>query len=242
MTSDGQTRSYQLARELNFMKPMDVFDLNAFRATPLLREPYEHVVVRGFVKPEALAQINADYPAIEHSGSFPLAALKFGPNFQAMVDALESEEFRRAFEEKFQFDLSGRPTTITVRGRCDRRDGQIHRDTESKIITILLYMNPAWDDSGGRLRILRSRDNLEDFAAEVPPSDGTLIAFLRSDHSWHGHLPFEGPRRVIQFNWVTGSDSQRLAIFRHRVSASVKQMLSFFKPPRASAPGASAEM
>ncbi len=221
---------------------MEIFALDAFRAAPLQREPYEHVVVRGFVNPEALAKINADYPSIEHSGSFPLAALKFGPSFQAMVDALESEEFRRAFEEKFQIDLSGRPTTITVRGRCDRHDGRIHRDTESKIITILLYMNLVWDDSGGRLRILRSRDNIANFAAEVPPSDGTLIAFLRSDHSWHGHLPFEGPRRVIQFNWVTGSDSQRLAIFRHRISASVKQMLNFFKPPRPSAPGTSAEM
>jgi len=221
---------------------MDIFDFDALRATPLQREPYEHLVLRGFVKPEALAKINAHYPAIEHSGSFPLAALKFGPNFQELVDALEAEEFRKAFEEKFQIDLQGRPCTITVRGRCDRHDGRIHADTVSKVITILLYMNPAWDDSGGRLRILRSRDNLENFAAEVPPVDGTLVAFLRSDHSWHGHLPFEGPRRVIQFNWVTGSDSQRLAILRHRVSASVKHVLSFFKPPKPTAPGAPAGM
>jgi len=34
---------------------------------------------------------------------------------------------------------------------------------------------------------------------------------------------------VIQFNWVTGEGSQRFNLFRHRVSASVKQMLSFGK-------------
>jgi len=208
---------------------MDVFDYEALRNAPLERKPYEFVILPGFVKPEALAKINPDYPRIDHAGSYPLASLEFGASFQALVDALESDEFRKAFEEKFQVDLSGRPTTITVRGRSDTRDGNIHCDSESKIITILLYMNPGWDDSGGRLRLLRSRGDINDVAAEVPPSGGALVAFLRSDHSWHGHLPFIGERRVIQFNWVTGEGSQRFNLFRHRVSASVKQMLSFGK-------------
>ena len=217
---------------------MDVFDYDALRSAPLQHEPYDYVILRGFVKPEALRKINADYPHVDHAGSYPLASLEFGPNFQAMVDALESEEFRKAFEEKFQIDLSGRPSTITVRGRCDTRDGNIHCDSESKIVTILLYMNPEWDDAGGRLRLLRSRDDINDIAAEAPPSGGTLVAFLRSDHSWHGHLQFIGERRVIQFNWVTGAKSQRFNLFRHRVSASVKQILSFgkSKDSRAAAP------
>ncbi len=210
----------------------DIFDLDAFRAAPLEREPYEHVVLRNFVRPEALRRINSDYPRIAQAGSFPLDSLKFGPGFRAMIDALESEEFRKAFEEKFAVDLTSRPTTITVRGRCGTHDGKIHNDSTSKIITILLYMNPAWDDSGGRLRLLRSRDDINDVAIEVPPSDGTLVAFLRSDRSWHGHLPFEGERRVIQFNWVRDSGNQRLALFRHRLSASVKHLLSAIRPER----------
>lgn len=215
---------------------MQIFDFETFRATPLNREPYEHLVIPGFVKAEALEKINADYPKIEHAGSFPLDHLEFGPAFQEMIDALESEEFRKAFEEKFQIDLSKRPSTITVRGRCDSHDGKIHHDSASKIITILLYMNPAWDNSGGRLRLLRSRDSIEDVATEAPASGGALVAFLRSDHSWHGHLPFIGERRVIQFNWVTDNESQRFAIFRHRVSASVKQMFSFGKASKDSRP------
>jgi hypothetical protein len=39
---------------------MDVFDWQAFRAIPLSRDPYEYVVVDGFVKPDALEKINAD--------------------------------------------------------------------------------------------------------------------------------------------------------------------------------------
>jgi len=211
---------------------MDLFDWENFRSTPLNCDPYEHVIVSGFVKPEALRKINAEYPGIEDTGSFPVEALQFRPGFQLMVDALESEEFRRAFEEKFQVDLSGRPTTITVRGRCAGGDGQIHTDSVGKIITILIYLNPLWHDSSGRLRVLRTK-NIEDVAAEVVPSGGNLLAFLRSDHSWHGHLPFSGERRVVQFNWVANKRNQMIVFLRHRLSASVKHLLRNAKPSKA---------
>jgi hypothetical protein len=211
---------------------MDLFDWENFRSTPLNCDPYEHVIVSGFVKPEALRKINADYPAIEDTGSFPVEGLQFRPGFQLMVDALESEEFRKAFEKKFQVDLSGRPTTITVRGRCAGGDGQIHTDSAGKIITILIYLNPLWHDSSGRLRVLRTK-NIEDVAAEVVPSGGNLLAFLRSDHSWHGHLPFSGERRVVQFNWVANKRNQTIVFLRHRLSASVKHLLRNAKPSKA---------
>jgi SM-20-related protein len=219
-----------------------IFDLEAFRAAPLEREPFEYLVLREFVKPDALCRINSDYPRIMHSGSFPLDSVKFGPGFQDMVNVLESEEFRKAFEEKFGVDLTGRPSTITVRGRCGAHDGKIHNDSTSKIITVLLYLNPDWDDAGGRLRLLRSRDDIDDVAVEVPPSDGTLVAFLRSDRSWHGHLPFEGERRVIQFNWVNDRSNQRLALFCHRLSASVKHLLSSLRPVKEPQPEDPARM
>jgi Rps23 Pro-64 3,4-dihydroxylase Tpa1-like proline 4-hydroxylase len=72
----------------------------------------------------------------------------------------------------------------------------------SKIITVLIYMNEQWDDAGGRLRLLRSADNIDDFFAELPPVAGTMLAFKRSNNSWHGHKSFAGQRRVIQFNWL----------------------------------------
>ena len=50
--------------------------------------------------------------------------------------------FRETFEEKFELDLTGRPTITTVRGRCDPGDGKIHTDSKTKIITVLIYMNP----------------------------------------------------------------------------------------------------
>ena len=92
---------------------------------------------------------------------------------------------------------------ITVRGQARAADGRIHADSRTKLITVLIYMNESWEAEGGRLRLLRSPDGLDDAVAEVPPAAGTLLAFLNTPHSWHGHSPVSGPRRVIQLNWVT---------------------------------------
>jgi len=199
-------------------------DLDALKAAPLTKEPFQYFVVPGFIRPEACADINRDYPKIAESGSFPVDQLSYGAHFRNFLDELASDEFREVFEEKFGLDLAGRPHTITVRGHCSPKDGRIHTDTASKIITILIYMNPEWEHSGGRLRLLKTSDNLDDPIMEVPPAAGTLLAFKRSDNSWHGHKPFSGERRVIQFNWVTSEGDRRIAMLRHQVSASFKRL------------------
>ncbi len=199
-------------------------DLDALKAAPLTKEPFQYFVVPSFIRPEACADINRDYPRIAESGSFPVDQLSYGAHFRGFLDELASDEFREVFEEKFGLDLVGRPHTVTVRGHCSPRDGRIHTDTASKIITILIYMNPEWEHSGGRLRLLKTSDSLDDPIMEVPPAAGTLLAFKRSDKSWHGHKPFSGERRVIQFNWVTSEDDRRIAMLRHHVSASFKRM------------------
>lgn len=203
---------------------MNGLDLDAFRATPLVRQPFEYLVVPGFVKPEACAAIHADYPRIEAPGSFPVSELTYGAAFRGLLDALNGDAFRHAFEEKFGLDLAGRPTVVTVRGRCGPKDGNIHTDQESKIITVLIYLNRRWGESGGCLRLLRSGTDIEDLLTEIPPLDGTLVAFRRSDNSWHGHKPFLGERRVVQMNWVTSQRVRLYETLRHRASAWVKKL------------------
>ncbi len=208
---------------------MNRLDLAAFRSTPLTHEPFPYLIVPHFVRPVALAAINADYPTIQSPGSFPVAGLTFGSGFQYLLDELRGSAFRAACEEKFAIDLSGRPDMITVRGRCGTRDGNIHTDGATKILTVLIYMNPTWEQSGGRLRLLRSPHDLDDVIVEIPPAEGTLLVFRRTENSWHGHKPFVGPRRVVQFNWVTSQAVERRERYRHRVSALVKKTLSFFR-------------
>ncbi|MBN8531521.1 MAG: 2OG-Fe(II) oxygenase [Alphaproteobacteria bacterium] len=205
-----------------------VLDIAKFKATPLQTDPYDYIMVPGFVVKEAFDPIIQDYPAITKGGSFALGSLTYGPAFSKLVEALESEEFRKAVEEKFSVDLTGKPTIVTVRGYCRRKDGKIHTDTESKIISLLLYMNPSWESQGGRLRLLRS-NKIDDVAAEVPPTAGTLLVFRRSDHSWHGHTSHEGMRKVVQLNWVTDKKFVEYNEKRHGWSSFFKRLNPFEK-------------
>ena len=198
-------------------------DLDAFDAATVTREPFAFAMVPRFVKPEAMAAINADFPLVSHPGSFPLPTLEYGPAFARFMDAIQGAEFTRAVEKKLGVDLNGRPTMVTARGVSAARDGQIHTDSRTKVITVLIYMNNAWEAKTGRLRLLRAHD-LEDVIAEVPPDEGTMLIFKNEPHAWHGFHAFEGPRRVIQLNWVTDMGVVRREQFRHRVSAFFKRL------------------
>jgi SM-20-related protein len=202
-------------------------DLDLFARTPLRADPFPYILVPGFVPEAARAALAADYPKIDRPGSFPVADLRFGPAFARFLAEIEGPAMRAAFAEKFDIDLSGRPTMVTVRGQAQLKDGSIHTDTASKLITVLVYMNEAWEAKGGRLRLLRSRDNLEDMVTEVPPAAGTLLAFRVTRNSWHGHAPASGPRRVIQLNWVENERVVRRERLRHGLSARVKRLLPF---------------
>jgi SM-20-related protein len=200
-----------------------LIDVEAFRNAVLVREPFAYTMVPNFVRADAFAAIEKDFPDIRHHGSFPLPTLQYGGAFAQFMDAIRGPEFTHAVEEKFSIDLSGRPTMITVRGQSRAADGQIHTDSVTKLITVLIYMNGNWENAHGRLRLLRSPDNLNDVIAEVPPDQGTLLVFKNQSNAWHGFEAFEGPRRVIQLNWVTNSGVVWREQTRHKISAYFKR-------------------
>jgi hypothetical protein len=49
---------------------MSMLDLATFNATKLCRDPFDFLVVPGFVKVEARAAINADFPRVDLPGSY----------------------------------------------------------------------------------------------------------------------------------------------------------------------------
>jgi hypothetical protein len=206
---------------------LSVLDLDRLRAAPLQRDPFDFVVVENFVRTEYLPAAVAEFPPLGKHGSFPLNGQDYGAAFARLAAALENDDLRRAIEEKFAIDLEGRPTMITLRGYSDGKDGRIHTDSATKLITLLLYMNPVWEDAAGRLRLLRRVDDLEDFVAEIPPIAGTMVAFRRSANSFHGHHAHIGPRRSIQLNWVSDAGVVRRELARHRWSARLKSLNPF---------------
>lgn len=201
-----------------------MLNLAALEKAPVQKDPFPFVVVPNFIEAGGLDRIEKDYPQISKPGSFPLETLRFGPGFSRFMKELRQPAFRDIMGEKLGIDLKGRPTTITVRGQAREKDGQIHLDSKSKLVTVLIYMNGKWEADGGRLRLLNSPDNLDDMIMEVPPAQGTLLAFLNTPNAWHGHKSFQGERRVIQLNWVRDHWVVWREKSRHSVSAFFKKL------------------
>lgn len=174
-------------------------------------EPFPHLVVEKFLRPSALEAINADFPDVSEPRNHDVRKLAYGPTFQSLLEELAEPEWIRALGAKLGVpDLAELPTNITIRGQCESSDGHIHTDHWSKVVTVLIYTNPTWTAAGGRLRILRSPDDLEDYATEVVPAGGTMLAFRRSARSFHGHRSHVGSRRLIQISWLRPNPVARL--------------------------------
>ena len=202
-------------------------DFRRLAATPVERQPFPHVVVPGFVPPAALDAVLADLPPLAKRGSFPIDGVNLGPHAAALMRAMQGVELRTAVERLFDLDLRGSPTMVTLRGWTSERDGRIHCDSLAKRVTVLLYLNKqtdAWTRQEGCLRLLHGPDDLEDFAVEVPPVNGTLLVFPNGPTTWHGHRRFVGQRYSVQLNYMTTDDKARSEMRRHRISAFVKRL------------------
>ena len=204
-----------------------MLNFDRIAAAPATHQPFSFLCADPVLDKPSLAAVTRDFPALDGPGLFPLDGLDYGQHFAKLVEELRLPRLQQLMEEKFDVDLSDKPLMITVRGFCQRKDGRIHVDSTDKVVTGLLYLNdPVWTDQGGRLRLLRGPDSLEDAIAEIPPHGGTMLVFRRSDTSWHGHAPFEGPRRALMFNWMRSESTWAKNVLRHKVSAFVKRGLA----------------
>jgi SM-20-related protein len=180
-----------------------VLDLDAVRNAPLAREPYSFFLGQDFLRPETIDELRRTFPAITKPGFLTVDDVPIEGKFRTLIDELEGEELTEVLSEKFGLDLRPFPRLTTIRKISQAKDGRIHTDGPSKVMTLLVYMNDTWEASeDGRLRVVYDADRFEPYAVEVPPTMGTVFAFLRADNSWHGHKPFAGERKVVQVAWV----------------------------------------
>jgi hypothetical protein len=200
---------------------------DALQAAEVAEAPFRHIILRGFVPPDELAAVVRDLPELGRRGSFPISAVRLGPAAQALVEEMEGGRLRHIVAGKFGLDLGDTASMLTLRGRSGERDGRIHTDSTAKRVTILLYLNEAkdaWERQEGCLRLLRGPDDIEDYAVEVPPVDGTLLVFPNGPTTWHGHRRYVGPRAVMQLNYMANDAAARSELRRHRFSAFIKRL------------------
>src|SRR5262245_19219819 len=211
------------------MSDPTIINIDSVRDAPLSREPYDYFLGSGFLRQDAIEDLRRDFPDINKGGYLTVDEVSLKGRFKTLIEELEGPALTEALSQKFGQDLHPYPRLTTIMRWSERRHGNIHTDGTAKVMTLLVYMNDAWNaDEAGRLRVLYDGKKYEPYAIEVPPTMGHVFAFLRSDKSWHGHTPFAGERKVVQIAWI----KDQAELDRKKKANSVSQVFkSIFGPP-----------
>jgi hypothetical protein len=195
--------------------------------TTVQLQPFPFMVAHGQLPDEARGDLDRDFPRYSSAGFFPYDARDCGPSVNALVEDMTGAVFASAVGERLGIENLGRyPTLVTLCRLLNKRHGTIHTDSKSKIATALIYLNPQWPDtSDGCLRFLHMIDDIDSIAApELLPLYGEFAVFKRCENSFHGHLPYEGERRVIQVAWLTSEDEKLRKTKRGKFSRMFKKL------------------
>ena len=185
------------------------------------------MIAHGQLPDEARTELERDFPQYASAGFFPYDRADCGPSVNALVDQLTTPQFASAVGRYLGIQNLGQyPTLITLCRALNKRHGTIHTDSKSKVATALLYLNTQWPDtSDGCLRFLNRIDDIDDvIAPELKPLYGEFAVFKRCDNSFHGHLPYEGERRVIQVAWLTSEEEKLRKTKRGKFSRVFKRI------------------
>ena len=71
---------------------MSTLRIDKLAATQLVREPYEYVVVPGFLPAAALSTVVANYPPLK-AGSYPHDEVELTPALRALIAEMDGPEF-----------------------------------------------------------------------------------------------------------------------------------------------------
>jgi hypothetical protein len=190
--------------------------------------PFPFLVARGMLPEAAQKPLLSDFPDYGSAGFFPYDPADCGPSIRALVDEITAPGFADTVGTRLGIPgLSRFPALVTLCQSLNRRHGTVHTDSRSKVATVLVYLEPQWPDtSDGCLRLLARIDDIDALVApEIRPLYGTLAAFKRADNSFHGHLPHEGVRRVVQVAWLTSNEEKLRKTRRGRGSRLLKKLL-----------------
>ncbi|MDQ0471224.1 2OG-Fe(II) oxygenase [Labrys wisconsinensis] len=204
-----------------------ILNHEAIRSASYSSQPYPHFLGSDFLDPATLDDLRQDFPDITKTGYLTVDEVGLKGAFRRLIEELEGPELTEVLSQRFGMDLHPYPRLTTIRKWSAAKDGRIHTDGTSKIMTMLVYMNDNWDEGGaGRLRVLYDENNFEPYACEVPPTMGTVFGFLRADNSWHGHTSFAGERRVVQIAWIKNAAELERKVRRNNFAQKLKGLFS----------------
>lgn len=191
-------------------------------------QPFSFMVAHGVLPTDRRTDLANDFPRYPEAGYFPYEKTDCGPSVQRLVERLTAPQMADAVGQHIGIEhLSRYPTLVTLCRNLNKRHGTIHTDSQSKVATALLYLNESWPDtSAGCLRFLANIDSIDaTLMPEVKPLYGEFVAFKRADNSFHGHLPYEGERRVIQVAWLISEKAKAHKTQRGNLSRLFKKLI-----------------
>ncbi len=192
------------------------------------QQPFSYLIAGGMLRADAREALQHDFPRYPEAGFFPHRADDCGASVNALIAQILAAGFADALGDRLGVTgLSKLPALVTLCSRLNRRHGTIHTDSRSKVVTALVYLENDWPHgSEGCLRFLSRIDDIESLVApELLPIYGNLAAFRRAENSFHGHLPHEGERRVVQVAWLTSEDELLRKQKRGRFTHWLKRLL-----------------
>lgn len=196
------------------------------------RDPFPFMMARDVLSHVKRKELADDFPKYKQAGFFPHAEAECGPAVNQLINEMLSPEVADKLGDKLGIErLSQYPTLVTICRLLNRRHGTIHTDSKSKVATALIYLTESWpsDSSAGCLRFLSRGDDIDAILApELKPLYGSFAFFKRADNSFHGHLPYEGERRVIQIAWLTSEDEKMRKTKRGVMTRFIKSILGGF--------------
>lgn len=190
--------------------------------------PFAFLAAPGVLGGEERERLCADFPDYREAGFFTHDPARCGPSINALVDEIRSPEFAWWIGAKLGLpDLPAKPMLVHLGSLQNRRHGTIHTDSTATLATVLFYFNRDWPHgSAGCLRLLTRGDDIQSLLVpEIPPLYGTMVAFRRSECSFHGYLPYEGERRVLKAAWLTSQAEYDRKQARNRSVHLVKRIL-----------------
>ncbi len=195
--------------------------------TTVLQQPFPFMVAHGQLPDEARADLERDFPRYTSAGFFPYDPGDCGPTVNTLIENMTAPAFASAIGARLGIEnLAQYPTLVTLCRLLNKRHGTIHTDSRSKVATALIYLNGQWPDSSdGCLRFLHKIDDIDSLVTpELTPLYGEFAVFKRCENSFHGHLPYEGERRVIQIAWLTSEEEKLRKTKRGKFSRVFKKL------------------
>lgn len=202
-----------------------MLQMDVLQASVVAALPFPHMIANDVLPRDREAALSRDFPEMKMPGFFPVDDFRYGDSFAELIEDLRGSEFSQIMAEKFHHPLDRAPTLITIRRLSAKKDGRIHTDGVDKVASALIYLNAEWTSTDGRLRMLAKPVFDVSDPIEISPIFGNFIAFERSDHSYHGHLPFVGERRVVQIAWLSGAAALARKTKRHNRISLMKALM-----------------